>query len=145
MTVEIQCKVKVRVKCTLMQTLRLCTGHTAHRGSRGIALPFLDHGTRRGWGVSVTSRPLFTPGKDPVPLYRGLGGPQGRSGQVQKISPPLGFNRRTVQPIASRYTDYATRPTEIQCGRIYIQLVTKCYWQLRLPFSGTYNTVWIFV
>ena len=27
---------------------RLCTGRTAHRGSRGIALLFLDHGTRRG-------------------------------------------------------------------------------------------------
>jgi len=42
------------VKCTLVQGLRLCTGHTAHRGSRGIALVFHDHGTRRGWGVSVT-------------------------------------------------------------------------------------------
>ena len=33
-----------------MQTLKLCTGQTAHRGSRGIALLFLDHGTRRGEG-----------------------------------------------------------------------------------------------
>jgi len=39
---------KVKVKCTLVQALRLCTGCTAHRGSRGIALPFLDSGTRRG-------------------------------------------------------------------------------------------------
>jgi len=38
----------VKVKCTLAQALRFCTGRTAHRGSRGIALPFLDHGTRRG-------------------------------------------------------------------------------------------------
>jgi hypothetical protein len=29
---------KGKVKCTLVQALRLCTGHTAHRGSRGIAL-----------------------------------------------------------------------------------------------------------
>jgi len=36
-----------KVKCTLVQVLRLCTGRTAHRGSSGIALPFLDHGTRR--------------------------------------------------------------------------------------------------
>ena len=27
-----------KVKCTLVQALRLCTGRTAHRGSRGIAL-----------------------------------------------------------------------------------------------------------
>jgi len=39
---------KVKVKCTLVQALRLYIGHTAHRGSRGIALLFYDHGTRRG-------------------------------------------------------------------------------------------------
>jgi hypothetical protein len=38
-------------------------------------------------------------------LYRKLGGPQGRSGQVHKISPPPGFDPRTVQPVAGRYTD----------------------------------------
>jgi len=38
---------KGKVKCTDVQALRLCTGCTAHRGSKGIALPFLDHGTRR--------------------------------------------------------------------------------------------------
>ena len=27
-------KVEVKVKCTLVQALRLCTGRTAHRGSR---------------------------------------------------------------------------------------------------------------
>jgi len=41
-------KVKVKVKCTLVQALRLCTGRTPHRGSRGIALLFHGHGTRRG-------------------------------------------------------------------------------------------------
>jgi len=45
----------------------------AHGGSTGIALPFLDHGTRRGWGVSVTPWPLFTPGKDPVPIVQEAG------------------------------------------------------------------------
>ena len=35
---------KVKVKVTLVQALRLCTGRTAHRGSRGIALPFHDQG-----------------------------------------------------------------------------------------------------
>ena len=37
-----------KVKCALVQALRLCTGRTAHRGSRGIALLFHDHGTRKG-------------------------------------------------------------------------------------------------
>ena len=44
-----------------------CTGRTAHRGSRGIAPFFLDHGTRGDWGASFTPWPLFTPGKIPVP------------------------------------------------------------------------------
>jgi hypothetical protein len=49
-------------------------------------------------------------GETLYPLYRRLGGAQGRSGQVRKISPPPGFDPRTVQSVASRYTDYATRP-----------------------------------
>jgi len=60
-------------KCTLVQALRLCIGRMAHRGSRGIALPFHDHGTRRGWGFSVTPWPLFTPGKDPVSIVQEAG------------------------------------------------------------------------
>ena len=60
----------VKVKVTLVQALKLSTGRTTHRGSRGIALPFHDHGTRRGWGFSVTPRPLFTPGKDPAPIVQ---------------------------------------------------------------------------
>jgi hypothetical protein len=48
------------------------------------------------------------PGKETrYPLYRKLGGPQGRSGRVRKISPLPGMDPRTVQPVASRYTDYA--------------------------------------
>ena len=58
------------IKCTLVQALRLCTGRTTHRGSTGIALPFHDHGTRRGWGVRVKPRTLFNPGKYPVPIVQ---------------------------------------------------------------------------
>jgi hypothetical protein len=43
----------------------------AQRVSRDIALLSQDLGTRRGWGVSVTPRPLSTPGKDPVPHCTG--------------------------------------------------------------------------
>ena len=47
------------------------------------------------------------PGKTRYPLFRRLGRPQGRSGRVRKIPPPPGFDPRTVQPVASRYTDWA--------------------------------------
>jgi hypothetical protein len=68
----------------------------------------LDLGTRRG-EVSA-SRPgrFLPPEKTRYSLYRRMGGPQGRSGQVQKISLPLGFDPRTVQPVSSRHTDWST-------------------------------------
>ena len=47
------------------------------------------------------------PGKTRYPLYKILGGPQGRSGRVRKMSTPPGFDPRAVQSVASRYTDYA--------------------------------------
>ena len=33
---------------------------------------------------------------------------------MREISPPPGFDPRTVQPLGSRYTDYATRLTETE-------------------------------
>ena len=116
---------KVKVKCIVVQALRLWTGCTAHRGSRGLAVIFHGHGTRRGWGISVTPRPLFTPGKTRYPLYRRLSGPQGRSVQVRKISHSQEFDPRTVQPVASRYTGYATRPTNIHCSVLNSLSVTS--------------------
>jgi len=43
----------------------------AQRVGRGIALLFRD--TRRGWVVSSTPRPHFTPGKDPVAILQEAG------------------------------------------------------------------------
>jgi hypothetical protein len=41
------------------------------------------------------------------PLYRKLGEPKGQYGRVRKISPTPSFDSQTVQPVASRYTDWA--------------------------------------
>jgi hypothetical protein len=64
-------------------------------------------------GEGSASRPgrSLSPGKTRYPLYRRLGGPQGRSGQVRKISPPPGFDPQIAQTVASGYTDYATQPS----------------------------------
>jgi len=94
-----------------VKALRLCTGRTAHRGSKGIALPFHDHGTRRGERSASRPGRCLPRGKTRYPLYNRLGGPQGWSGQVRKISPPPGFDPWSIHPVASRYTDHATRPT----------------------------------
>ena len=45
----------------------------AQRLGRGIALLFHDRGTRRGWVVSSTPRPHFTPGRGPVPIVQEAG------------------------------------------------------------------------
>jgi hypothetical protein len=57
-----------------------------------------------GWSTPRSGR--FATGKESrYPLYRRLGGPQGPSERVRKISPVL--DPRTVQPVVSCYTDCA--------------------------------------
>ena len=55
---------KVKVKCTLVQALRLCTGRTAHRGT--MALDVCE---------GSASRPgrFLPPGKDPIPIVQEAG------------------------------------------------------------------------
>ena len=59
--------IKVKVKWS-----RYRSG-VAQRVGRGIALIFHDRGTRRGWVVSSTPRPHFTPWKDPLPIVQEAG------------------------------------------------------------------------
>jgi len=71
--------------------LRLCTGRAAHRESRGIALLFLDNGTRRGSGAaSRPGRSLHRKraGTHCTEAWRGA---KGQSGLVRKASPPNGI------------------------------------------------------
>jgi len=66
MTVKVYwCHILHEVNCSCT-TCRSCM-------SRGVALLFLDHGTRRGgWSASRPGRSL-PPGKDPVPIVQGAG------------------------------------------------------------------------
>jgi hypothetical protein len=45
-----------------------------------------------GVGGQRQAPAALSPGMTRYPLYRRLGGPQGRSGRVLKISPPPGFD-----------------------------------------------------
>jgi hypothetical protein len=65
------------------------------------------------------------PGKTRYPFSRRLGRPQDRSGQVRKISPSPGFDPRTVQPVASRYTDYAIQVHYYYYYYYYYYLIWK--------------------
>jgi hypothetical protein len=72
---------------------------------------FLNLGTRRGWGGQRHAPAAIYPrerlilqeaGWAPGPVWTG----------TENVAPP-GFDPRTVQPVAIRYTDWATRPTKI--------------------------------
>jgi hypothetical protein len=81
------------------------TGHHVQEGEKGYSSTLSL--TSALYGVSGQRHaPASLPtGKTYYPLYRRLGGSQDRSGRVRKISPPSRFDPRTVQPVASRYTD----------------------------------------
>jgi hypothetical protein len=62
--------------------------------------------------------------KNQYPLYRRLGGSQGQSEQVQKISSPPEFDPWTVQPKASRYTNYTIPAHKCRIGILQTLLRT---------------------
>jgi len=64
---------------------------------RRIVLLFHDRGTRRG-SAARPGRTLH-PGKTRYPIYRRLGGPQGRSGRAENLV-HTGIRSRTVQSVA---------------------------------------------
>jgi hypothetical protein len=66
-------------------------------------------------GVSALRLDRFTPGKRPGTLHtRGWVGPRAGLDEYGKSRPPPGFEPRTVQPVASRYTDCAILAHELE-------------------------------
>ena len=66
--------------------------------SRGIALLFSrTFGSRWGWGSAPRPGRSLHLGKTRYPLYRRLGGTQGRSGQAENLL-PMGFDPGPSSP-----------------------------------------------
>jgi hypothetical protein len=76
------------------------------------------------WSAARPGR-TSPPWKTRYPFYRRLGGPQGRSGGAESLV-PTGIRSPTVQPVVSRYTDWATRPT---LNEWYSYFLSNIYWQ----------------
>jgi hypothetical protein len=80
------------------------------RGSRGTALFILNLGTRWGWVVNATPQPLYLQEIATVPSVQDAaqvpGGLEG-SRTEKNLSPPPGFEPRTVQHTVSRRTNNA--------------------------------------
>ena len=60
------------------------------------------------WSAARPGRTL-PPGKTRYPFYSSVGGPQGRSGRAENLV-LTGIRSRTVQPVVSHYTNWATGP-----------------------------------
>ena len=122
-----------------------CHPRTCHKGREGehrysstlSSTSALDGG---GW---LKARPgRFTLGINQYPLCRMLGGPQGRSQRVRKISAPPEFDPRTIQAVVSCYTDYAISGHSISGVRDNIKTPSYTFFcPLGSAILSTYRTV----
>jgi hypothetical protein len=83
------------------------TGHGGPEGKQRYISTLSQPRRWMGVGGQRHAPAALPAGKIRYALYRRLGGPQSRSGWVRKISTPPGFDPRTVQPVESRYIDWA--------------------------------------
>jgi len=84
--------------------------------SKGIAVLFLGPRHQMGWGSAPSPGRLYAREKTGTPCTGGWVGPRAGLDRRGKSRPPPGFDPRTVQPVASRYTVYATRPLSFSCN-----------------------------
>ena len=104
----------------------------AQRVDRGIALLFHDCGTKRGWVVSSTPQPHFTPGKDLVPILQEAGWAPGRVCTDGKSRP----HRDSIQdqPAHSQPLYRLSYP-----AHTYTQYWIKFWWVATLFHSPFHN------
>jgi len=75
-------------------------------------------------GGQCHSPAALPPEKNQYPLYRRSGGPPGPIWTGAENLSPTGIRSRTVQPVASRYTDWAIPTPYFQSNQRYLLYVT---------------------
>jgi hypothetical protein len=80
-----------KVKYTLYRHWGSVQAERPIEGGEVYLYPFMTAALEGGEGSASHPGRSLSPGKTQYPLYRRLGGPQGWSGQVRKISPQKGF------------------------------------------------------
>jgi hypothetical protein len=112
------------------------------RVGRGIGLPFLDCGIRRGWVVNSTPQPHFTPGKDPVPIVQEAGWAPGPVWTAENLAPPgllmrgRGENSRKYIR-QGKYVKWKTKGINNKIGNSRAYKVTCKYIRI---FARTFQT-----
>jgi hypothetical protein len=103
-----------KVKFTVGQAMK------AQRGSRGtvLSLLFFNLGTRWGWVVNATPRPLYPRERDPVPIVQDAGWAPGPVWKGAKNLVPIGI--RSPDRPACRYTGYTIPAHSISIHRVEI-------------------------
>ena len=93
------------------------------------------------WSAARPGRTLH-PGKTRYQFYRRLGGPQGRCWRAENLV-PTGIRSRTVQPVVSHYTDWATRSTEriIMLGKTTRFCRSGLFWDI---MQHIFHSSWIY-
>ena len=123
-TCPLDCKATETRSCNILKKKKKWSRYgpgVAQRVGRGIALLFHDRGTRRGWVVSSTRWPHFTPGKDPVPILQESGwapGPVWTGGNIS-FPPGFDFDRPACSQLLYRLSYLA--------HKLYINIYIK-YW-----------------
>ena len=116
-----------KTRCSLYRRLGGPQGRSVHFEGEINLLPLQGLEPRGERSASRSGRSL-TPGRTRYPLYRRLDGPQGRSGQAPNISPPPGFDPRTVLPVASHYTDWANPVPRMKWKKMLRKKYTLKMW-----------------
>jgi hypothetical protein len=89
----------VQVKVTLEQPMK------AQRESRGIAVFLFEPWRYMGWVVNATPHPLYSRGRNTIHIAQETGWDPGQVWMDVEILSPLEVDPRTVQIVASRYSD----------------------------------------
>ena len=126
-------KVKVKDKGKVLPR----TGHEGPEGEQICSSTLPSTSALDGGGRSTPRPGRFTPGKDPVPIVnRRLGGPQGRSGRLRKISLSTGI-RSPDRPTRSESLYRLSYPGfERICASIIMTENESCGWQYKPIAQG---------
>jgi hypothetical protein len=88
----------------------------------------MTNGTRKGVrGQLHVPAALYPQERPGIHCTGGSVGSRAGLDRCGKSRPPRGFDTRTVLPVASRYTDYATRPTGFCKMQVYSSVAEKLF------------------
>ena len=85
-----------------------------HRGQVNVQILRIRNPALERGGRSASGSSRFTLGKDPVPIVQEAGWASGPVWTAWEVSPSPGFDPRTVQTAANRYTEYAIPAAKFQ-------------------------------